>query len=58
MTLSQRAQKFIDELGIPVLTFCRNVKISATTYYDWRKGKALSDSTLERIDTYLTKYNF
>ena len=58
MTLSQRAQTFIKELGVPVLTFCRKVGISSTTYYDWLKGKALADTTLERIDTYLSKYNF
>lgn len=59
MNLIQRCQHFLDELGVPTTAFFQRVEISAASFYKWRNGDLrLSDSTLERIDTYLAKYNF
>lgn len=59
MTVKERCQKMLDELGIPVTKFCRNINLSTFTYYEWRKGNLeLSDERMKAIDAYLTKYNF
>ena len=59
MTVKERCQKMLDELGIPVTKFCRNIDLSTFTYYEWRKGNLeLSDERMKAIDAYLTKYNF
>lgn len=59
MTLYERCQIFMDELGIPVTSFCRRIKLSLSSFYGWRSGDViLSENTLKRIDEYLKKYNF
>lgn len=59
MNLIERCQHFLDELGVPVTAFCLRVEISAASFYKWRSGDLrLSDGTLQRIDSYLTNYNF
>ena len=55
----KRIDNFTSELGVPNTAFVRNVGISVTTYYKWRKGSlALSNATMQRISDYLSKYNF
>lgn len=59
MELIKRCETFLNELGVPVVVFCRKVDISTTAYYSWRKGfLQLSNDTLQRIDSYLKQYNF
>ena len=59
MSLITRCQRFLEEFGIPVTVFCKKVELSTPSFYKWRNGELnLSDATLERIDTYLAKYNF
>lgn len=57
--LKERIDNFLTELQVPVTKFCKRINLSTQSLYDWRKGKLnLSDSTLKRIDEYLTKYGF
>lgn len=57
--LKSRCKEFISEIGIPTTRFCRNVSVSVSAYNTWQRGELkLADSTLERIDAYLKKYNF
>jgi len=56
--LRERARAFMNELGVSVQAFCRRVGIGPTTYYAWQHGRELSASTLERMESYLDKYNF
>ena len=57
--IAERASLFLSELGVPVTKFCERVKIGVSTFYAWQAGTLkLSEATLERIDSYLTKYNF
>jgi len=59
MTLQERCKKFMDELGIPVTSFCRRIDLSLSGYYGWKTGEIkLSQATLERIDSYLKHYGF
>ncbi len=59
VTLSERVTAFLNELSISKTAFCRNVKISVSSLWRWQHGEfELSDATLQRIDDYLTKYNF
>lgn len=59
MTVKERCQKMLDELGIPVTKFCRNINLSTFAFYEWKKGNMkLSDERIKAIDTYLAKYNF
>ncbi len=59
MSLIDRIQRFLDELGVPVSVFCRKTKVCPSAYYAWRKGQLdLSSVAKRRIDEYLTKYNF
>ena len=59
ITLSERVTAFLDELSITKTAFCRNVKLSVSSLWRWQHGELeLSNETLQRIDDYLTKYNF
>mgnify|MGYP003416203740 CR=1 len=59
MTLKDRCKKFTHELGIPVTRFCRSINISTRAYYSWLSDDLkLAESTLTRIDKYLSKYGF
>lgn len=55
----ERCQRMLDELGIPVTKFCRNINLSTFAFYEWKKGNMkLSDERIKAIDAYLAKYNF
>ena len=59
MNLIKRSQKMIDELGISVTSFCRNIGISCSYYYYVKNGKMeLSKEVSERLENYLKKYGF
>ena len=59
MELIDRCQHFLDELGFPATVLSRKIGISSQALYEWRRGNLnLADSTLQRIDEYLKKYNF
>ena len=59
MLLIQRCEQFRRELAVPITGFCNKIKLSTSAYYAWRSGRLrLSDATQQRIDSYLTKYNF
>lgn len=59
MDLKKRCRTMIDILGIPVSRFCKNINLSAHSFYDWQNGKVeLSENRLESIQKYLEKYNF
>ena len=57
--LRERCARFIDELGVEVTKFCKNIKLARCGYYAWRNGQLeLSTATLGRIDSYLKQYGF
>lgn len=57
--LKQRCKNFMDELGVPVTNFCRNIGISTGTYYDCLRDKThLSEEKIKKIENYLLKYGF
>lgn len=59
MTLQQRTRNFLNELELPVTRFCRKVELSRTPLMNWLNGDAqLSQSSIERIDAFLTRYGF
>lgn len=59
MKLEERCKKMIEELSIPVTRFCKSIRLSTSSYYDWQNQKLkLSDSTEKRINEYLEKYGF
>lgn len=59
MTLSERCIKFIDTLGVPITKFCQRIQLSRTAFFEWRKGNLkLSDSTLDRIEKYISQFGF
>ena len=59
MTLKERCQRMITELGIRVVTFCRNAGIGHSTYYLWLADNInISENLQNRIDSYLKKYGF
>jgi hypothetical protein len=59
MTLEARCKQMVNELGLPITRFCKNIKISTASYYDWQNQKLkLSDATQKRINEYLSKYGF
>ena len=37
--LKERCRKFIDELNLPVTSFCMNVGLSPSFYYKWQRGE-------------------
>ena len=59
MTLIERTNKFLDELGVTVAAFARRVRLSPQAIYGWRGGRlVLSDASLKRIEDHLSKYGF
>lgn len=57
--LKSRCKEFISEIGVPTTRFCKNISISVTSYNTWQRDELeLAESTLQRIDDYLTQYNF
>lgn len=59
MTLQERVNKFLSELGVPVTVFAKKVNLSARSIYAWRRGDLiLSNTSLQRIEQHITKYGF
>lgn len=59
MELKERCQKMIEELGIPITKFCRNVNMSTMSYYNWQRDKInLTEERLKNIDAYISRYGF
>lgn len=57
--LIMRCEQFISELGLPVTRFCKNIDLSPTAYYSWRRGEMnMRREKQKEIDEYLKKYNF
>lgn len=49
----------IDELGISITSFCRNIGISTSYFYYVKNGKMdFSSEVAERLNKYLSKYGF
>ena len=46
----------LQEIGIPISFFCRNIGISQTAFYKWIHGELkLSESNEQRITDYMEK---
>ena len=59
MNLIERCQKMIDELGIPLAAFCRNIGISTSYFYACKNGRIdFSKTVAAHINNYLVKYGF
>ncbi len=59
MDLIKRSQNMIDELGISITSFCRNIGISTSYFYYVKNGKMdFSSEVAERLNKYLSKYGF
>lgn len=57
--LKQRCEDFLQELGLPITRFCKNIGITPQSYYRWQKGDMnLKEGREIFIDEYLKKYNF
>lgn len=59
MNLSDRCLKFVKTLGIPMTQFCQRIKLSRSAFYRWIDGSLkLSDTTLDRIEKYISQFGF
>lgn len=59
MTLIERVNNFLAEMGVPMTVFAKKVNLSTRAIYAWRQGDLiLSNATLSRISDYLNKYGF
>ena len=59
MTLKERTKKFLNELGIPMTSFARNIGRSPQAIYGWFADRLkLSDNTLNKIEEFIAKYGF
>ena len=57
--LKERTHRFIDELGVIVAKFARNVGIGHSTLYRWWSGDIeLSERLENKIDEYLRRYGY
>lgn len=57
--LRERVKKFINEFGIPITVFSKNVNISPASYHKWIRGAfEFSEERAEKISQYLEKYGF
>ena len=59
MNLSDRCLKFVKTLGVPMTQFCQRIKLSRSAFYRWIDGSLkLSDTTLDRIEKYISQFGF
>lgn len=57
--LKTRCINLLSALDLPKTRFCRNIGISTQAFNAWLRGDLhLADSTINRIDEYLKKFNF
>ena len=58
MTLKERAQSLIDEIGLPYSRFAKNVHLSTDAFRKWLIGELnVKPETEQRIDDFLTSLN-
>lgn len=58
-TIKERTLTFMDEVGVPVSAFAKNVGLSASTLYKWRLDLIeISSPALQRIDDYLKRFGY
>jgi len=58
MNLKERAKNFINEIGLPISRFGRNVGIHGESVRRWLKGELnLKPETEQRIDAFLKSLN-
>ncbi len=56
MTLQEQTKKTLQEIGIPVTTFCRRMQISTAAYYRWiHKDLRLSADNESKIRKFIYK---
>lgn len=56
--LKNRVTSFINELGLPKSRFAKKIGISVSALTRWLDGDlVLSESTLNRIDEFLRRFN-
>lgn len=56
--IKEKITKFFAVTNMPKEQFCRKIGITSHALRSWRSGKLnLSVATLERIDTFLSKYD-
>lgn len=59
MSLVERLNKFLDEVGVPMTVVARKVGLSPQAIYQWKSGTLrLSDVAQSRIDEYLKGFNY
>ena len=57
--LTKRCENMMKELGIPLTAFCKKIELSPSAYYKLRhEDLKVSQKTAQRIEVFLTKYNF
>lgn len=58
MDTKERAQKFMKEIGLPMVRFARDVNLSPDTIRKWFKDELkLRDNHVKRIDDFLRSLN-
>jgi len=56
MNLQAQTHKALQEIGIPITTFCKRMKISTAAYYRWQHNDLkLSQEKENNIRKYITK---
>ena len=56
MNLQAQTHKALQEVGIPITTFCKRMQISTAAYYRWLHGDLkLSQKKESNIRKYITK---
>lgn len=59
MSLQERLNKFIKEVGVPITRIGREVDLSATSIYHWLSGdRILSAKSVEKIEKYLQRFDY
>ena len=59
MTLVERGEKMMADLGIPISNFCKHTKISRSSWYGMKTGtRKLSKEKQVGIEQFLTRYGF
>lgn len=58
MTLKERSQSLIDEIGLPYSRFAKNVGLSTDAFRKWLLGQLkVKAETEQRIDDFLKSLN-
>lgn len=59
MSIKARCERFLEDTGVSTTQFCKRIGLSVSGFNRWKHDDLkIADSTENRIDAYLKKFNY